>query len=112
MTPALGDLVTLVIKWGGAPAISVNGAAFVSDGALVESAITATSFDIGTSGTVNANREIDSDIFWSAAGRGTLTDADAAAIHAFGNTDPMIQSFPGQPTFFWDGRTATFQRSA
>jgi hypothetical protein len=44
---------------------------------------------------------INSGVHWVAAGSGVLTDADAAALHAFGNTDPSWGFVPGSPTFLW-----------
>ncbi|MEK0326660.1 MAG: hypothetical protein QQN63_13260, partial [Nitrosopumilus sp.] len=55
--------------------------------------------------------ESDSDILWFACGLGTLTDADAAAIDALGNTDPAPANFPAaaQLTAIWSADNNTFQ---
>ena len=48
-----------------------------------------------------SNRQADSDYLWAAGGSGTLTTADAATIHGFGDADHPQGDFPGSPTFAW-----------
>lgn len=83
-----GDMRTVILAWTTAQTkLSVNGAAFVAQN--TSKPIGLTNLDIGqTDGTGLTNRQIDSDILWFATGTGTLSDADAAAINAIGNTDP------------------------
>ena len=47
--------------------------------------------------------------WWVAAGTGTLADADAATLNAFGNTDPTLDALPGNPTFLWTCDDTSFQ---
>jgi hypothetical protein len=47
------------------------------------------------------DRQFDGDFLWLIAGSGTLSDADAATIHGFGDTDPDISLIPGAVTMFW-----------
>lgn len=107
---AAGDLLTLVFKWVAARLdLSVNGGVFAGVAGANIPVLAATTFDIGSSGTVLAgSREIDSEILWVAAGTGTLSDADAAAINAFGNTDPGIAAFPGQAKMMWPAVTSEY----
>jgi hypothetical protein len=56
----------------------------------------ATTFDIGTDQI--SSRYFPGDILWFACGTGALSDADAAAIHAFGAADPTPDVFPGSCT--------------
>lgn len=90
---AAGDLVTLIIAWTPTQVrLSVNGAAFVvTNGANIPT-IAATTFDLGTN-TLGAAL-INSTYLWAITGRGTLGDAQAAAIHANGNTDPTPALVP------------------
>jgi hypothetical protein len=87
--------------------ISVNGAAFVVESRtggvpLVDE----TTFRIGS-----ADQPGDCDIKWFACGVGTLSDADAALIHGFGNTDPAFISFPSgaRVTGVWPASSTAFQ---
>lgn len=89
--------------------VSWDGAAFVSTANSKVADMTGlTLWDIGQRG-YSFTGIIDSDVYWAAAGLGVLTDADAAAIHAFGNTNPDIFSFPGKPTFLWKAVDATYE---
>ncbi|HSX19447.1 MAG TPA: fibronectin type III domain-containing protein [Candidatus Saccharimonadales bacterium] len=110
ITPAVGDFETVIISWTSSTVkVSVNGAAFVSASNSSIPTLTATLADIGQS-TQAANRLLDADVFWSAAGSGTLSDADASTINGFGNTDPTINSFSttDHPTFTWSADTANY----
>jgi hypothetical protein len=116
-----GDVLTFVVAWTATQIkISVtNGgpaAPFVTAAApLVPTGLAAT-FDIGRDVTL---APIDGDIFWFAAGTGTLTDADAAAFHALGNStglvlqdfcpnQPAPQTAPQAPTFVWNADDAGY----
>ncbi len=62
-------------------------------------------FDIGTNVNV-------SDMFWVAAGTGTLADADSVTLNAFGDTDPsLLTSLPGTPSFLWKATDNSFLSS-
>lgn len=65
--------------------VSLNGAPFTAV-ANTNVATGATSVEIGTNGAGGAY--LNGDEFWCLTGTGTLTDADAATINAFGNSDP------------------------
>ena len=91
---AVGDAVTVVFRWTAtAIGLSINGAAFIDAADTAIPTLAATTFDIGTAGTLISGREIDSDVLWFACGTGTLTDTDAASLHAFGNTDKAPEDF-------------------
>jgi hypothetical protein len=79
-------------------AISLGGVAFTSVSNASIPVLSATLFDIGSRA---ASLWIASDVHWFACGTGTLTDADAAAIHAFGDTDKAPSQFPGACTMVW-----------
>lgn len=89
-----GDSKTIVFAWTAtALLLSVDGGAFAS---TANSSIPTLS-----SGTayllrdrLSAALQPDADLFWFACGLGTLTDTDAANIHAWGNSDPSPGLFP------------------
>lgn len=106
-THQAGDEYTVVAYWTPTTiAVSVNGSAFLTTarGAVTSMAMPAT-FDIGLNGNSYA---IDSDVVWYAGGTGVPTNADAATINSWGDTDPKRSSFPtaDQATFVWDGAGA------
>lgn len=78
--------------------VSVNGGAFTS-AARAAGAIAATNFEIGNRS--DGTRAGNSKFYWVAGGTGTLSDADAATLHAFGDTDPQWGDLPDNPTFLW-----------
>jgi hypothetical protein len=107
----MGTLFTIIAKWDTANVwISVNGGPFVGHASPASFAPT-TLIDIGSiNGTSNW---INAEILWGAFGVGTLTDTDAANIHANGNTDPVLM--PGTaagsqalPTAVWPAVTSTY----
>ena len=90
---AAGDSYTVTGAFEAeASKISVNGASFSSVANSAIPTLAASAADIGsisgTSGHLNGNA------LWVALGRGTLTDADAALLHAFGNNRPLPHQFP------------------
>lgn len=90
---------------------SSDGAAFTAATARTEiPTISATTMDIGTD-TITAAREFNGRCLWFACGSNTLTSADAARIHAFGNRVPNPESFPdtAQLTGLWDGKSSYMQ---
>jgi hypothetical protein len=103
-TPVAGDFAT-VVAYGTASqiGISVNGAPFASSPQAVPPVLAATTFDIG--GLSGSGTESDTSVRWFACGKGTLTDDDAAALYALGNTAPDIHATPGNPTLVWPGVT-------
>ncbi len=109
-TFARDELLTVIATWTSTTLkLSINGAA-MGAGAANSNAPTleaATQFDVGQRG-YSAQDWLNGDVLWFATGSGTLADADAAAIHAFGNSDPTIASFPGTPTSLWQANDATY----
>ena len=116
-----GDVITFVAAWeAGRTRLSINGGAFANTNGAGIPTLSATLFNIGVEEGGTA-QHINSDVFWFACGTGTLTDADAAAIHAFGNTDPTLSTeqaiargygtldtIPGSPTMLWPADTTTY----
>lgn len=93
---ARGDVITIIAAWTSTQIkLSVNGAAFSSAANTTIPTLAASTFDIGSAAS---SLSIDSDILWFASGTGTLTDADAATLHAFGNSDHAPGDFPGTCT--------------
>jgi len=116
-TFAPGDLVTLIGAWTGGVGVnrkvkvSVNGAPFalLSDTGIPSPA--ASLFDLGQRG-YSSQDFADSDLLWAAVGTGTLTDADAAAITAFGTETPGTWSYPtsAQVSAAWTADAAAYQK--
>jgi hypothetical protein len=106
---AAGDAKTVIVAWDAATVkISIDGGAFLSAAGTPQIPVLADAlFDIG-SGQTN-NEHADSDFLWFACGTGTLTDADAATLHALGNTGPInVRDLPGDATAVWHADTATY----
>lgn len=108
--PALGDEVTVILRWTPTSiGSSFNGSSFSS--ASVATSITdamALTYSIGRG---DAGQYCDCDILWAAAGAGTLSDADAATINGFADNDPTSQDFPAaaQAQMAWSAdNTTTF----
>lgn len=102
---AAGDYETLIMAGTAAQLkASIGGTAFtsVARNHIPRAGILAATFNIGSN---NAAQQADSNVLWFADGTGTLTDADAAAINGFGNSDPNVSSFPttAQADFVWNG---------
>lgn len=92
-TFAAGDTVTVIAAWTSTTLkLSVNGAAFTSQAQADIPVIPETLFYIGRD--ITSAQTGDEEFFWVACGLGTLTDADAAAIHANGNPEPPPGLFP------------------
>jgi hypothetical protein len=88
-TFAAGDALTIIVYWTATTlALSINGVTFLTGAraAGVIPTLAATLFDIG--GTGASGSSFNGDVLWFACGTGTLTDADAAAIHANLTTTP------------------------
>ncbi len=83
--------------------VSVNGAAFTENAAAGNvPTLAASVFHLGERNPAGlTSREWEGDILWVAAGVGSLTDANAATIHGFGDTDPTLSALPATPTFLW-----------
>lgn len=107
-TFSAGTLATVVVAWTATTLfVSVNGAAFATAANSIIPALAATTFDIGSAGTIFPN-PIDGDVLWFACGLGTLTNGDAATINSFGNVDPVVAQFPASavPTGVWHANDA------
>lgn len=92
-TFALSDVVTVIAAWDASNLkVSVDGSAFTSAAAANIPTLAASTADVGS--VAGSSEHIDADLFWFACGTGTLADADAATIHAIGNTDPLKVQFP------------------
>jgi hypothetical protein len=98
---AAGDSRTVIFAWDATRLrISGQGRAFTNSASAVDiPTLTASEFYIGTS--QQSSRHLAGDILWFACGTGTLTDADAVALHGFGGTDPGFAALPGSPTLLW-----------
>lgn len=109
-----GQVFTLIFKWTATTlAVSVNGGAFVTQaGATNIPGLAATLFDIGNSATLN--QSLYGSNFWSLAGTGTLSDANAATIAAAGaptwsTSGPTFAStLPGTPVIAWAAGTSAY----
>lgn len=88
-----GDLITVIGFWTGTTiGVSVNGSAFVTAAITGPPTGLPATFDIGSQLGTNP---VDSEVLWAACGKGTLLDADAAAIAALPATrDPGFADFP------------------
>jgi type IV pilus assembly protein PilA len=103
-----GTPQTIISSWSATTVgVSVGGSNFFTSANNTIPSLTASTFDIGRN-TASAAEWCDCDFLWFAAGTGTLSNSDAAAINAWGNTDPKRSSFPAAAgaTFVWDGAGA------
>jgi hypothetical protein len=102
-----GDKRTVVWAWTATNVLlSVGGAAFTSAAGGTVPTAAAVGTNIGNDSV--DSRSIGSDFFWCCGGLGTLVDADAATLNAFGDSDPSWPSF-GTPTFLWPATDADYQ---
>ncbi|MGZ8527385.1 MAG: SwmB domain-containing protein [Candidatus Limnocylindrales bacterium] len=101
-TFSAGTVKTVIYAWTATDVrISVDGGAFVGTGNTTipgQATLYIGSDHVQGNGH---NRQGDSDYLWVAGGSGTLTNADAATIHAFGDSDHAQGDFPGGATFAW-----------
>ena len=95
---------------------SLDGGAFSSVANSSIPTLTATTIDIGSN--AGASSWWGGNVRWFATFAGTLTDADAAALDALGDTPPtwaqLVGALPAtaQVTGLWDARTAQFFKAA
>lgn len=97
-----GESVTVVVFWSRTTlGVSVNGQPFVT---LPNTA--------GTSPAMNASMTLGAgmrgEILWTAMGLSVPSNADAAALHAFGDTDPTFAALPAQPSMLWGASDANY----
>lgn len=90
---AVGDAQTIVGYWanGGNVGLSYNGSNFLT-AANARTISAPTELFIGQGHLGSYNPAVD--YKWLAVGKGTLTNTQAAAIHALGNNDPLPHMFP------------------
>jgi hypothetical protein len=102
-----GDVLTVIGRWTStAVGASVNGGPFVSAANASIPTLAATQFDIAS--WAGGNGFMDSDVLWWTCGVGLLSDADAATLHAYGNTGPTdLTTLPGKPRMLWQADTSS-----
>lgn len=110
-----GASVTVIGFWKATSmGISANGAAFqtIARAAGLPDLSVNTTFDIGRE-HFQATSYLDGDVLWFACGKGVLTNADAAAIHAIGDTNPSLSQFPveAEAKAIWAALTDAYTRS-
>jgi hypothetical protein len=89
-----GDILTIIGAWTETQAkVAYGGSAFTAVARSSVGTPPAETFEIGAYQIQGL--ELDGDILWTAVGTGTLTDADSALIHGFGNTPPIPEMLPG-----------------
>ncbi|MDQ2940628.1 MAG: hypothetical protein M3R05_00405 [Chloroflexota bacterium] len=101
-TFASGTVKTVIFAWTATEVrVSVDGGTFTSTANTTipgQATLYVGSDQVQGNGS---NRQADSDYLWVAGGSGTLSNADAATIHGFGDTDHGQGDFPGSATFAW-----------
>ena len=89
-TVTVGQTFTLVAAWSASTIyLSVDGAAFVSAASAITDNMVATLADIGSLAGASSST---STHIWALGFNGTVTSVDAAAIHAYGNEPPDMES--------------------
>lgn len=97
------QMLTLVYAWTPTQLkLSINGQPFAI---IANSSIPQLTSGILDFAQIGGGNHFNSDVVWAAAGRGTLTDAESAQLHGFGNNDPSGQ-LPGQPALVWTADNA------
>jgi hypothetical protein len=112
-TFAYGTTQTIIGAWDSSNNIklSLNGGAFTvaNDFASKPTSLPST-WLIGD--RFSLDRQMNGEYLWVIVGSGTLSDADAATIHAFGDTDPDISLIPGAVTMFWAATSDDYYTAA
>jgi hypothetical protein len=104
-----GDELTIIGFWTPTQiGISINGGAFVTASTSAPPNPVQTLIDIGRD-TVSASNWMEGDLAWFACGTGTPTNADAAAIHANGHVDPVLDALPAAATAMWPAQTGVYE---
>ncbi|MBK7859484.1 MAG: hypothetical protein IPJ65_12845 [Archangiaceae bacterium] len=79
--------------------LSVGGAPFAGvSSSQVPSGLPAT-FNLGA---------FNGEVLWAAFGNGTVDDAQAAALHGFGNVDPQFSQLPSSATVLWTADSVAY----
>jgi len=106
-----GDRRTLIWRWDASNvSFSLNGAPFVSAAGGTVPVAAPISLTIGSD--TGAANWLNSDVYWVCGGTGTITDAQAAFLHAQGDANPDWRSLTGTPTFLWTAQNTIYQNSA
>jgi hypothetical protein len=111
---AAGSLHTVIGEWDANNLmISIDGSPLSAATTASTNVVTPNTFDIG-----NVTNQFDGDILWAAVGdsttNSTITDADAAALYRYGNSDPTLASLQSlnsgaaNPVFAWDGEASQY----
>lgn len=89
--------------------ISLNGGAFTTASRTDVPDLSAAPAHLGGQWDSNPTRYFNGELLWVALGLGTLTDADAAALAALGDSDPLPSDFPAgaQLTLLWSAVDTT-----
>lgn len=110
--PVVDGPTTLVAAWTPTTlSLSVNGSPFatVTFAAQAFTAIAALADLLGYNGAGNF---YNGDGLWFACGAGPLVDADAAALHGFGDAGPSsVGQLPGSPHVLWPADDANAQQT-
>lgn len=105
-----GDHITYICKWSSSSGFikqSLNGGNFnVGTSPLTSAASPLTNFTIGNRNA--ADRPFTGDYYWFLMGSGDPSNADAATINGFGDTDPTWASIPATPVFVWYANDLTY----
>lgn len=120
-TPLLGESLGVLLAWTSTLVRgSLDGAAFVETAnENIPTLGAVTMADLGTLNLAGTPvRHLDSNFRWFATFSGTLTDADAAALNALGDTPPTPGEFiaaledpsVSKPTLLWDAVDASYTR--
>lgn len=114
-TFANGDTTTVIFACTSTTVkVSVGGGAFTSVANTSIPTLAATLFDIASNAAAN---HFPGSIRWAAFGTGTLTDANAATMHGYGNTYPdyteIVREMPSATcTAVWPAVTTSFDTAA
>jgi hypothetical protein len=84
--------------------LSWNGGAFVTVSRSGIPDLSTVQASLGQQWNTHPQRALNGELLWVAMGKGTLTNADAAALAALGDTDPIPANFPAaaQLTALWN----------
>lgn len=95
-----GTSVTVVAAWSPTQLfISTDGAPFVSTSASQMPSAGPTTLDLTS---------LDGEVAWAVFGAGSLNDAQAAALHAFGDADPTFTALPPGAKVLWTADTLAY----
>jgi hypothetical protein len=103
VTPGQG--YTVVAAWTPSQlGLSWNGGAFVTAARSDIPDLSTVQANLGQQWNTDSQRALNGELLWVAMGTGTLTDDDAAALAALGDTDPTPTNFPeaAQLTALWN----------